>query len=76
MPAVVLSGLYQLGDALDADQGLGVLLIATFFAFVSGYAAIAGLLRFLADHTTYVFVAYRVVLGAAVLALTAANVIS
>ena len=76
VPAVVLSGLYQLGDALDADQGLGALLIATFFAFVSGYAAIAGLLRFLAGHTTYVFVAYRVVLGALVLALTAASVIS
>ena len=76
VPAVVLSGLYQLGDALDADQGLGALLIATFFAFVSGYVAIAGLLRFLANHTTYVFVAYRVVLGTAVLALTAANVIS
>jgi undecaprenyl-diphosphatase len=76
VPAVVLSGLYQLGDALDADQGLGTLLVATFFAFVSGYAAIAGLLRFLAGHTTYVFVAYRVVLGVVVLALTAASVIS
>ena len=76
VPAVVLSGLYQLGDALDADQGIGTLLIATFFAFVSGYVAIAGLLRFLANHTTYVFVAYRVVLGAVVLALTAASVIS
>ena len=76
VPAVVLSGLYQLGDALEANQSIGTLLIATFFAFVSGYVAIAGLLRFLADHTTYVFVAYRVVLGVVVLALTAANVIS
>ena len=63
-------------DALDADQGLEALLIASFFAFLSGYLAIAGLLRFLANHTTYVFVVYRVALGVLVLALTGAGVIS
>jgi len=31
---------------------------------VSGYAAIAFLLRYLRTHTTYVFVFYRIVLGA------------
>ncbi len=76
IPAVVLSGLYQLGDALDAEQGIDALLVATFCAFVSGYAAIAGLLRFLANHTTYVFVGYRVVLGVVVLVLTAAGTIA
>jgi undecaprenyl-diphosphatase len=75
VPAVVLSGLYQLGDALDADQGIGTLLIATFFAFVSGYVAIAGLLRFLVNHSTIVFVGYRVALGVLVLALTGAGTI-
>ncbi len=62
MPAVVLSGLYQLGDALDADQNIETLLISTFFAFLSGYLAIAGLLRFLVNHTTIAFVVYRVAL--------------
>ena len=76
VPAVVLSGLYQLGDALDADQGAGTLLVATFFAFVSGYLAIAGLLRFLVNHSTLVFVVYRVGLGALVLVLTAAGTIA
>ena len=76
VPAVVLSGLYQLGDALDADQGVGTLLVATFFAFVSGYVAIAGLLRFLVNHSTLVFVVYRVGLGVLVLVLTAAGTIA
>jgi len=76
IPAVVLSGLYQLPDALDADQGAGTLVVATVFAFISGYLAIAGLLRFLVHHSTAVFVAYRVGLGVLVLALAAAGVIS
>ncbi len=76
VPAVVLSGLYQLGDALDADQGVGTLLVATFFAFLSGYVAIAGLLRFLVNHSTIVFVVYRVGLGVLVLVLTAAGTIA
>jgi undecaprenyl-diphosphatase len=44
-------------------------------AFVSGYAAIAWLLRFLSTHSTVIFVVYRVALGAVVLALTAAGTI-
>jgi undecaprenyl-diphosphatase len=42
---------------------------------VSGYAAIAWLLRFLSTHSTVIFVVYRVALGAVVLALTAAGAI-
>jgi undecaprenyl-diphosphatase len=77
VPAVVLSGLYQLRD-IGGEGAVGAVptAIATLFAFVSGYAAIAFLLKFLATHTTGVFVAYRVVLGAVVLALVGAGVIS
>ena len=75
VPAVVLSGIYQLGDALDAEQGTDMILISTFFAFLSGYLAIAGLLQFLVNHTTIVFVVYRVVLGVTVIALAAGGVI-
>src|ERR687893_882769 len=77
VPAVVLSGLYQLRD-IGGEGAVGFFptTIATIFAFVSGYAAIAFLLRFLAHHTTAVFVAYRVVLGIVVLALVSADVIS
>jgi undecaprenyl-diphosphatase len=43
---------------------------------VVGYASIAFLLRYLANHSTLIFVVYRVILGAVVLALTASGTIS
>jgi undecaprenyl-diphosphatase len=79
VPAVVLSGLLELGTILSEDEGdhtsLIALVVATLMAFVSGYAAIAWLLRFLSTHSTVIFVVYRVALGAVVLALTAAGTI-
>ena len=50
--------------------------IATLLAFIVGYASIAFLLRWLTSHSTAIFVVYRVVLGALVIALTAAGAIS
>ena len=41
-----------------------------------GYASIAFLLRYLASHSTYVFVGYRVLLGTVVLVLTATGAIA
>ncbi|WP_217913648.1 undecaprenyl-diphosphate phosphatase [Miltoncostaea marina] len=78
IPAVVLSGLYGLTDliASDDDVSFGALAIAIVVAFVSGYASIAFLLRWLANHSTAIFVIYRVVLGAAVIALAASGTIS
>ena len=80
IPAVVLSGVYELRDVVDGSAqgavGLGPTAVATLFAFISGYLSIAFLLRFLTTHTTGVFVAYRVVLGAAVLVLAATGTIA
>ncbi|MBA3328355.1 MAG: undecaprenyl-diphosphate phosphatase [Solirubrobacterales bacterium] len=78
IPAVVLSGLYQVPDIFGAGGGAGVAptILATALAFVSGYASIAFLLRFLTTHTTAVFVAYRVALGVLVIALVAAGAIA
>ena len=56
--------------------GAGATVIATLIAFVVGYASIAFLLRFLTTHSTRVFVAYRVVLGALVLVLATTGTIS
>ena len=77
IPAVVLSGLFELRN-IGGDDGAspGATAIATLLAFVAGYASIAFLLRFLATHSTGVFVAYRVVLGVVVLALASSGVIS
>ena len=77
VPAVVISGLFELRKIGD-EEGAGALptIIATLGAFVVGYASIAFLLRWLVHHSTAVFVAYRVALGALVLVLAGAAVIA
>jgi undecaprenyl-diphosphatase len=79
VPAVVLSGAVELASILSGEEGehvgLGALAVATLLAFISGYAAIAWMLRFLVSHSTVVFVGYRVALGVLVLALAATGAI-
>ena len=77
VPAVVLSGLFELKD-VGSGGGYGVFatIVATIVAFFVGYWSIAFLLRYLARHSLKVFVGYRLVLGSAVIALTAAGEIS
>ena len=76
IPAVVLSGLYELREIGDeGGAGVGPTMLATLLAFATGYASIALLLRFLATHTVLVFVVYRIALGTLVLVLVAANLI-
>jgi undecaprenyl-diphosphatase len=77
VPAVVLSGLFELKDIGGPGSApVGATIVATIIAFISGYVAIAWLLRYLADHSLNVFVAYRIPLGILVLALTASGAIS
>jgi undecaprenyl-diphosphatase len=77
VPAVVLSGLFELRDIGEEGSAAFVpTAIATLLAFLSGYASIAFLLRWLVSHSTGIFVAYRVALGVVVIALTAAGAIS
>jgi undecaprenyl-diphosphatase len=82
IPAVVMSGVFSLPDVFNptADGGaipsVAQMVVATVIAFVVGYAAIAWLLRFVAHHTVYVFVLYRVALGTLVLALLATGTIA
>jgi undecaprenyl-diphosphatase len=80
VPAVVLSGLLEFASILNGSEGqhvgLGALAIATVLAFVVGYASIAFLLRFLENHSTIVFVVYRVALGTLVLVLVSTGAIT
>ena len=77
VPAVVLSGLFELRGIGDGDgASIGATIIATLVAFGSGYAAIAWLLRYLANHSLAVFVAYRIPLGVLVIVLAASGAIS
>lgn len=86
LPAIVLAALFQMrgvisgSDPLETKAGeaitAGEVVVSSFFAFIVGYVSIAFLLRFLARHGLGVFVGYRLVLGAAVLVLTATGTIS
>jgi undecaprenyl-diphosphatase len=72
VPAVVLSGLFELRGYLGEGgtaEAVVPLVVATVVAFISGYAAIAFLLRYLANHSLTVFVVYRIALGALILVL-------
>jgi undecaprenyl-diphosphatase len=71
IPATTLAGLFELRHYLHAGARppVAATVIATVVAFVSGMAAIAGLLRYLRTRTTMVFVGYRVVLGAVLLVM-------
>ena len=72
------SGLFELRKIGDGEGTAAAVptAIATLAAFIVGYASIAFLLRYLASHSTLVFVVYRVVVGALVLALAGAGAIS
>jgi undecaprenyl-diphosphatase len=79
VPAVVLSGLFELKSIVDGSEhvhtGAGALIVSTALAFVVGYWSIAFLLRYVARHSTIVFVVYRVALGVLVLVLVATGAI-
>jgi len=76
IPAVVLSGVYQMTDiGSDAGPGVAATVVATLVSFAVGYASIVWLLRWLTSHSTVVFVVYRVALGLLLFALLAGNVI-
>jgi undecaprenyl-diphosphatase len=79
IPAVVLSGLLELASIASGSEGESTsafgLVLATLLAFLTGYASIAFLLRFLVNHSTGIFVVYRVALGTLVLVLVGAGAI-
>ena len=65
VPAVVLSGLFELRKVGESGgPSVAATVIATLVAFVSGYLAIAWLLRYLGTHRSRIFVVYRIALGA------------
>jgi undecaprenyl-diphosphatase len=78
IPAVVLSGVYELKDAVGHSTGASTpaLIVSTLAAFIVGYWSIAFLLKWLGDHTMRIFVIYRLVLGVLVIALAASGAIS
>jgi undecaprenyl-diphosphatase len=76
VPAVVLSGLFELRKVNTGGLAIGPTIVATIFAFIFGYLTIAWLLRYVRTHNFAIFVAYRVILGVIVLILAATNTIN
>ncbi|MBL9039082.1 MAG: undecaprenyl-diphosphatase UppP [Archangium sp.] len=78
IPATTLAGLLKLKDVIrepDAASSAGLLALGTAVAFVTGLAAIWGLLRYLRTRSTLVFIAYRVLLGLSLFVLLGAGVL-
>ncbi|MQW75146.1 undecaprenyl-diphosphate phosphatase [Nocardioides sp. dk4132] len=78
IPAVVGAGVFQLKEIPGGDNPYGwtPTIVATVVSFIVGYAAIAWLLRYVSTRSYTPFVIYRVALGALVLVLLGAGVLS
>lgn len=76
LPAIFLAGMYELvkyRHEIIASHMIQPLVLATAVSFVVGLAGIHWLLKFLRTHPTYVFVAYRILLGLTIFGLLAAG---
>ncbi|MDH6228043.1 MULTISPECIES: undecaprenyl-diphosphate phosphatase [Streptomyces] len=77
IPAVLASGLFELGDAMKGSHvSWGPTVLATVIAFVCGYAVIAWFMKFISTKSFMPFVWYRIALGLVILALVGAGVLS
>ncbi len=79
IPALAAASVYQGYSAapqISAGIGWGPTVLATAVSFVVAYATVDWLLKFIARHTYTVFIAYRVLAGAVVLALVGSGVVS
>jgi undecaprenyl-diphosphatase len=63
IPAVVAAGIFTIPDIAEGGITPVQMVVATVIAFVVGFAVIAWLLRWVAKHTVYAFVWYRLALG-------------
>ncbi|MBA3992975.1 MAG: undecaprenyl-diphosphatase [Cyanobacteria bacterium DS2.3.42] len=78
IPATALSGLFELKHFFEhgtTESSILALLIGTVVSAIVSYAAIAWLLKYLSKHSTWIFIVYRIIFGAALIGLTAANII-
>lgn len=78
IPAITASGLLELREAVHRlPAGSAVpLVVATVVSGIIGYASIWFLLKFLREHSTGVFIGYRLVVGALILLLLFVGAIS
>ena len=73
IPAITAAGVYELVSEREhlATIGTTPMIVSIVVAFISGWASIFFLLRYLRTHTTHIFIYYRYALGAIMVALLA-----
>ncbi len=77
IPAVVLSALWEARKIGGSGApGVGITGVALVVSFVVGLAAIAWLMRYLGEHTTLIFIIYRIALGLLIIGLLASGALS
>lgn len=78
VPAIVLSGLLELKELLHhgiAGEALTSLVVGFIVSAIVSYLSIAWLLTYLKNHSTLIFVIYRLIFGVTVIALASTSVI-
>jgi len=77
IPAVLGSGLLEFYQSLQylTSSELLNLIVGTVSAAVSGYFAIHFLITYLKKHSTFIFIYYRIIIGAVILILIFSNII-
>ena len=76
LPAIFAAGVKELYDERHQIAAMGQtrpLIVCTVVAFIVGLASIDWLMKFLKRHPTYGFIAYRIAVGAILLALLASG---
>jgi undecaprenyl-diphosphatase len=76
IPALTGASVYELKDVDTSVVGWGPLILGTLVSFVVAYAAIAWLLRYVAQHPITIFVWYRLAAGILLALLLAAGTVS
>ncbi|MBA3464450.1 MAG: undecaprenyl-diphosphatase UppP [Deltaproteobacteria bacterium] len=69
IPAIAGAGIFEMRDALKilGQDAIPALAIGTTVSFITGYAAIAWLIKWLSSHDLIVFIVYRIIAGGALL---------
>jgi undecaprenyl-diphosphatase len=77
LPAVGAAGMLELIHEREhlASLGWTPIIVAVIVAFISGYASIWFLIRYLRQNTTQIFIYYRLALGVVMIVLLAAGLI-
>lgn len=69
IPAILISGLAELNELFEPQSTVGAAaaIAGVIASAISSYLAVYWLIRFLKDHTTWIFVFYRIGFGLAIL---------